>query len=213
MHNCFARLQTTAFALSIRTRCSPGAVAREVSPQARPLVGRWGLHPMGCFNSKEAGAGNASSGSSRPAAQHKHGGGHAKPKPAAPDAMLAKSFEYIQQLGKGGTGDTGLFKDLQSGEEVAIKLIKRPLPKVIMPNILREVTVRGPFVTPLCSSLCGQSVTQSGHRPPCHDAYSVFELYADRQAPSLWCARCRSSHHVGCSLVLSLRTLPKTLIG
>lgn len=55
--------------------------------------------------------------------------------------MLAKSFEYIQQLGKGGTGDTGLFKDLQSGQEVAIKLIKRPLPKVIMPNILREVTV------------------------------------------------------------------------
>jgi serine/threonine-protein kinase SRK2 len=56
--------------------------------------------------------------------------------------MLAKSFEYIQQLGKGGTGDTGLFKDLQSGEEVAIKLIKRPLPKVIMPNILREVTIQ-----------------------------------------------------------------------
>lgn len=56
--------------------------------------------------------------------------------------MLAKSFDYIQQLGKGGTGDTGLFKDLQSGQEVAIKLIKRPLPKVIMPNILREVTIQ-----------------------------------------------------------------------
>ena len=96
---------------------------------------------MGCFNSKEAGPTQSSGKSTKPAANHHHGGGHSKPKPAAPDAMLAKSFEYIQQLGKGGTGDTGLFKDLQSGQEVAIKLIKRPLPKVIMPNILREVTV------------------------------------------------------------------------
>lgn len=96
---------------------------------------------MGCFNSKEAGPAQSSGKSTKPAANHHHGVGHSKPKPAAPDAMLAKSFEYIQQLGKGGTGDTGLFKDLQSGQEVAIKLIKRPLPKVIMPNILREVTV------------------------------------------------------------------------
>ncbi len=42
----------------------------------------------------------------------------------------------------GGTGDTGLFKDTRGGPDVAIKLIRRPLPKVIMPNILREVTVR-----------------------------------------------------------------------
>lgn len=69
-------------------------------------------------------------------------GGVLKPKAAAPDPMLAKTHEYIKQLGKGGTGDTGLFKDLSTGEEVAIKLIKRPLPKVIMPNILREVTIQ-----------------------------------------------------------------------
>ena len=106
---------------------------------------------MGCLSSKEASAGQGGGSSSTPAAKPHHGGGHTKPKPAAPDALLAKSFEYIQQLGKGGTGDTGLFKDLQSGEEVAIKLIKRPLPKVIMPNILREVTVRHP----------------SGHCSPC----------------------------------------------
>lgn len=100
---------------------------------------------MGCFNSKEAGPAQSASKASRPGANYPNhpGRGHSKPKPPAPDSMLAKSFEYVQQLGKGGTGDTGLFKDLHSGEEVAIKLIKRPLPKVIMPNILREVTVSG----------------------------------------------------------------------
>lgn len=117
---------------------------------------------MGCFNSKEASPGGASSSASRPAPKHHHGGGHMKPKPAAPDAMLAKSFEYIQQLGKGGTGDTGLFKDLQSGEEVAIKLIKRPLPKVIMPNILREVTVSLALLLSLYDLLYPHAVGAAG---------------------------------------------------
>jgi serine/threonine-protein kinase SRK2 len=43
--------------------------------------------------------------------------------------------------GKGGTGDTWCFKDLRNGEEVAIKLIKRPLPKLLLQNITREFTV------------------------------------------------------------------------
>lgn len=41
----------------------------------------------------------------------------------------------------GGTGVTGLFEDNATGQEVAIKLISRPLPKPSMPNILREITV------------------------------------------------------------------------
>jgi serine/threonine-protein kinase SRK2 len=61
---------------------------------------------------------------------------------AAPDEMLARNWEYVKHLGKGGSGDTGLFKAVRGGEEVAIKLIKRPLPKIVMPNILREITVR-----------------------------------------------------------------------
>ena len=32
--------------------------------------------------------------------------------------------------------------DKRSGEEVAIKLIKRPLPKIILPNILREIRIQ-----------------------------------------------------------------------
>ena len=94
-----------------------------------------------CLSSPTKEGTKASSDKPKPKTGHHGAHGHSKPKPAAPDAMLAKYFEYVQQLGKGGTGDTGLFKDLSGGEEVAIKLIKRPLPKVIMPNILREVTV------------------------------------------------------------------------
>ncbi len=48
----------------------------------------------------------------------------------------------MKHLGKGGTGDTWLFKDLKTGEPVAIKFIRRPLPKVLVQNILREFTVR-----------------------------------------------------------------------
>ena len=53
---------------------------------------------------------------------------------------------------QGGTGQTLLYKEKATGEQVAIKLIKRPIPKVIMPNILREISVRAPTVA--CSS-CG----------------------------------------------------------
>lgn len=65
----------------------------------------------------------------------------AQPKLPAPDKMLAPHWDYIKALGKGGSGDTGLFRPTNGGEDVAIKLIKRPLPKVAMPNILREITV------------------------------------------------------------------------
>ena len=43
---------------------------------------------------------------------------------------------------QGGTGQTLLYREKATGDQVAIKLIKRPIPKVIMPNILREITVR-----------------------------------------------------------------------
>ena len=61
--------------------------------------------------------------------------------PQHPDNGLKSTHELIKFLGRGGTGDTYLFKDRVSGEDVAIKLMKRPLPKVIMPNILREIRV------------------------------------------------------------------------
>lgn len=44
--------------------------------------------------------------------------------------------------GRGGTGDTWAFLDKRTGQQVAIKFINRPLPKVLVQNIEREFTVR-----------------------------------------------------------------------
>ena len=57
------------------------------------------------------------------------------------DIGLRDTFEYVKPLGQGGTGQTLLYRNKATAELVAIKLIKRPIPKVIMPNILREITV------------------------------------------------------------------------
>lgn len=59
------------------------------------------------------------------------------------DFGVGQYYKPVKHLGRGGTGDTYLFKDNQTGEPVAIKFIKRPLPKVLHQNILREFTVRG----------------------------------------------------------------------
>lgn len=61
-----------------------------------------------------------------------------------PDQGLSGSHELIKFLGRGGTGDTYLFRDRATGEEVAIKLVKRPVPKVLQPNLLREIRVSSP---------------------------------------------------------------------
>ena len=75
-------------------------------------------------------------GSSQPASQQKKVGAD------EPDIGLSGSHEFVKFLGRGGTGDTHLYKDRANGEEVAIKLVKRPVPKVVQPNLLREIRVR-----------------------------------------------------------------------
>lgn len=58
-----------------------------------------------------------------------------------PDFGLKETHDLKKFLGRGGTGDTYLFTDKRNNQPVAIKLIKRPIPKVILPNILREIRV------------------------------------------------------------------------
>lgn len=58
-----------------------------------------------------------------------------------PDFGLGGDYVLVKHLGKGGTGDTWLCKNPKTQALVAIKFIKRPLPRVLMPNILREFTV------------------------------------------------------------------------
>jgi len=58
------------------------------------------------------------------------------------DLDIGPEYVKIKHLGRGGTGDTWCFKHVKSGDLVAIKFIKRPLPKVLLQNIQREFTVR-----------------------------------------------------------------------
>ena len=64
------------------------------------------------------------------------------PKPAIPDFGLAASHDVIKILGRGGEGETWLCKDKATGEEVAIKLIKRPIPKPAIMVIKREIKIQ-----------------------------------------------------------------------
>ena len=59
-----------------------------------------------------------------------------------PDFGLDETHDLVKFLGKGGHGEIWLFKDKATSEEVAVKLIKRPIPKLVMPDILREIKVR-----------------------------------------------------------------------
>ena len=82
-----------------------------------------------------------------------------------PDLGLSGSHELVKFLGRGGTGDTWLFNDRATGEEVAIKLVKRPVPKVIQPNLLREIRV---------SSVCLTSVKYASQQTMTEAASSIL---------------------------------------
>lgn len=75
-----------------------------------------------------------------------------------PDFGLKETHDLKKFLGRGGTGDTYLFIDKRNQQPVAIKLIKRPIPKVILPNILREIRVQ-PQLTPVAVD-CASTVSQ-----------------------------------------------------
>ena len=61
--------------------------------------------------------------------------------------LLPTAAAPRRRAGKGGTGDTWHFKDMKNGRDVAVKFIKRPLPKVLQTNILREFTGREGWLT------------------------------------------------------------------
>lgn len=66
-----------------------------------------------------------------------------KPKPPpTPDFGLAASHEVIKLLGRGGEGETWLCRDKEDDREVAIKLIKRPIPKPAIQVIKREIKIQ-----------------------------------------------------------------------
>lgn len=45
-------------------------------------------------------------------------------------------------LGEGGSGQTWLCRDVQQRKMVAIKFIKRAIPKIVLPMLMHEIKVR-----------------------------------------------------------------------
>ena len=68
--------------------------------------------------------------------------GAARSKSGVPDFGLGATHEVVKLLGRGGEGETWLIRDKTSGEEVAAKLIKRPIPKAALAVIKREIKIQ-----------------------------------------------------------------------
>lgn len=83
----------------------------------------------------DADAPNGTSG--RPGGGAAHGAGGRK----LPDFGFVEQFQVIKLLGTGGEGETWLCIDKATNQEVAVKLIKRPIPKSITQIIQREIKI------------------------------------------------------------------------
>lgn len=69
-------------------------------------------------------------------------------KPPPPDPGLENTYELVGFLGRGGSGDTWLYRSKETQDLVAIKLIARPFPKAILPaQVEREIKVGTASVT------------------------------------------------------------------
>lgn len=93
---------------------------------------------MGCFGSKpERAEVQPSSASAKPPVQEARSSAQSK----LPDFGLDDKFDVVKLLGVGGEGETWLCVDKEKNEEVAIKFIKRPIPKALIQIIQREVRI------------------------------------------------------------------------
>lgn len=55
---------------------------------------------------------------------------------------LSNYFESQRLLGEGGSGETWLMKDKTTKELVAVKMIKRPIPKALHQMLLQEIMIQ-----------------------------------------------------------------------
>lgn len=94
---------------------------------------------MGCGGSKATST-KKDHGGTTSAASHR--AARTKPGDQRSEFDIGPGYKAIKHLGQGGTGDTWHFKDVKNGRDVAVKFIKRPLPKVLQTNILREFTIQ-----------------------------------------------------------------------
>lgn len=98
----------------------------------------------GCCSSPEDKYEAKPSSTGQPAANKSVGGKSASgaKKPSTPDFGLSQTHDVLKLLGRGGEGETWLCREKDTGHEVAIKLIKRPIPKPAMAVIKREIKIQ-----------------------------------------------------------------------
>lgn len=97
----------------------------------RELLGRWELR---------ASAARVANGSARHETSVRQEPAPVIPK--GPDFGLGEEFHPIEQLGEGGSGETWLMIEKHSGRQMALKMIQRPIPKVLHEMLLHEIQVR-----------------------------------------------------------------------
>jgi serine/threonine-protein kinase SRK2 len=67
------------------------------------------------------------------------------PRPGLPDAThfgLEDTHVVLDVLGRGGEGSAWLMREIKTNKLCAVKLIKRPVPKVLMPFLLQEISIQ-----------------------------------------------------------------------
>lgn len=101
---------------------------------------------MGCFSSKEdkygESGGEQAGGGAKQGNRSIHKQAQPKRPPAPPDFGLSATHEVLKLLGRGGEGETWLFRDKSSDALTAIKLIQRPIPKPAIAVIKREIKIQ-----------------------------------------------------------------------
>ncbi|KAI8468136.1 MAG: kinase-like domain-containing protein [Monoraphidium minutum] len=98
----------------------------------------------GCMSSPEGAADKSPStkaGGGRGASASHGASAGAGSKNKVPDFGLAEFWEVIKLLGTGGEGETWLCREKATDREVAIKLVRRPIPKSITQIIQREIRI------------------------------------------------------------------------
>ena len=54
---------------------------------------------------------------------------------------IGSVMQVMKLLGEGGTGQTWLCRSSTTSKLVAIKFIKRPIPKIVLPMLMYEIKV------------------------------------------------------------------------
>jgi len=72
----------------------------------------------------------------------KHGGDRSYALDGPPDFGISDIYIVMRLLGEGGSGQTWLCQEVKTRATVAIKFIRRPIPKVMLPMLMHEIKIQ-----------------------------------------------------------------------